>query len=456
MEARQVRTAADARKIIQERGLTHVKVGVHDIDGVLRGKYLHVDKFSGALDGNFGFCDVVLGWDSNDQLYDNVTYTGWHTAYPDAAVRIIPESCREIATEPGNLLFLCEFDAAAEAICPRGVLRRVLERALEMGFEAKCGFEYEFFVFAETAQSIRDKGYRNLKPVSPGFFGYSMLRNSVLSDWYRDLLAMCETMDMSIEGLHTETGAGVMEAALRVSGALDAADKAALFKLYAKVLAQKREWLATFMAKWSKDWPGCGGHMHMSLWQAGTDKSAFYDETGAHRMSDTMRHFVGGQQALMPEILAMVAPTVNSYRRLIPGFWAPTAASWGVENRTTALRVIPGSAKSTRVEYRVAAADANPYLALAAAIGAGLYGIAHKIEPGEPIKGNSYERKHPAKAQLPRTLMEAAGRLKASKPARELFGDAFVDHYAATREWEEREFRKAVTDWELDRYMEII
>jgi glutamine synthetase len=137
MDPRQVKTAADARKIIQERGLTHVKVGVHDIDGVLRGKYLHVDKFSGAIDGNFGFCDVVLGWDSNDQLYDNVTYTGWHTAYPDAAVRIIPESCREIATEPGNLLFLCEFDAGAEALCPRGVLRRVLDRAHEMGFEAK-------------------------------------------------------------------------------------------------------------------------------------------------------------------------------------------------------------------------------------------------------------------------------------------------------------------------------
>jgi len=127
-----------------------------------------------------------------------------------------------------------------------------------------------------------------------------------------------------------------------------------------------------------------------------------------------------------------------------------------VENRTTSLRVIPGSAKSTRVEYRVAAADANPYLALAAAVGSGLWGVENKVDPGEPIKGNSYEIEHPEKAQLPRTLMEAAGRLKASTAARELFGDAFVDHYSATREWEEREFRKAITEWELDRYMEII
>ena len=454
MEPRQVKTAADARRILQERGLRHVKVGVHDIDGVLRGKYLHIDKFSGALDGGMGFCDVVLGWDSNDQLYDNVTYTGWHTAYPDANVRILPETCREIATEPGNLLFLCEFVDKAEEICPRGVLRRVLARAAKLGFEVKVGFEYEFFVFAETAFSIREKGFKNLKPISPGFFGYSMLRNSVLSDWYRDLLAMCETMDMGIEGLHTETGAGVLEAALRVKDGLGAADSAALFKLYTKVLAQKRDWLATFMAKWSKDWPGCGGHMHMSLWKDG--RSVFHDDAGPHRMSDTMRHFVGGQRALMPELLAMVASNVNSYRRLIPGFWAPTVSSWGVENRTTSLRVIPGSAKSTRVEYRVAAADANPYLALAAAVGSGLWGVENKIDPGEPIKGNSYEIEHPEKAQLPRTLMEAAGRLKASTAARELFGDAFVDHYSATREWEEREFRKAITEWELDRYMEII
>jgi len=454
MDPRQVKTAADARKIVKERGLTHIKVGVHDIDGILRGKYIHIDKFHSALEGGFGFCDVVLGWYSNDQLYDNVAYTGWHSGYPDANVRILPDTCRDIATEPGNLMFLCEFVDRAEEICPRGVLRRVLARAAKMGFEVKVGFEYEFFIFAETMFSIREKGYRNLKPISPGFFGYSVLRNSVLADFYKDLLAMCETMDMGIEGLHTDTGAGVLEAALRVGDALPSADRAALFRLFTKVLAQKRDWLATFMAKWSKDWPGCGGHMHMSLWKGG--KSAFYDEKAPHRMSTTMRHFVGGQRALMPETLAMVASTVNSYRRLIPGFWAPTDATWGVENRTTALRVIPGSAKSTRVEYRVAAADANPYLALAAAVGAGLWGIENKIEPGEPIKGNSYAVKHPVKSQLPRTLMEAAGRLKGSRPARNLFGDAFVDHYSATREWEEREFRKAITDWELERYMEII
>ncbi len=169
-----------------------------------------------------------------------------------------------------------------------------------------------------------------------------------------------------------------------------------------------------------------------------------------------MRWFIGGQQALMPEFLAMVACTVNSYTRLIPGFWAPTEATWGIENRTCALRAIPGSAKSQRVEYRIAAADINPYIALSAAIGSGLWGIEHKIEPDAAIVGNSYEKKHPAKRQLPRNLWDAAQRLKASKPARALFGDIFVDHYAGTREWEEREYRKAITDWQLQRYFEII
>jgi glutamine synthetase len=455
MQPRDVRSAADARRIVEERKLTHVKVAVTDIDGVMRGKYLGKDKFLSALDNGFGFCDVVLGWDSNDQLYDNVAYTGWHTAYPDAPVRVLPETCRDLPTEPGGLFFLAEFAEGAEAICPRGVLRRTIGRARKLGFDPMSAVEYEFFVFEETPHSVREKNYRNLKPITPGFFGYSVLRSSVWSDFYRDYLALCEGMDMGLEGLHTETGAGVLEAAIRVDDTLASADKAALFKTFTKVFAQKRGLMATFMAKWSRDWPGQSGHIHVSL-KNGKGKSAFHDPKAPHRMSPLMRHFVGGQQALMPELLAMVAPTVNSYTRLIPGFWAPTHATWGVENRTTALRVIPGSAKSQRVEYRIAAADGNPYLALAVALGSGLWGIEHKIEPDAPIDGNSYDKKHAAKRGLPSTLWEAAQRLKASKAARQLFGDAFVDHYAATREWEEREYRKQITDWQLQRYFEIV
>ena len=446
---------AETARILTERGIEHVKIGVFDTDGIMRGKYLARDKFLAAFKKGLGFCDVILGWDSNDQLYDNTKFTGWHTAYPDAMVRLLPETWRDIPFEPKTLLVLGEFAGRAEAVCPRGTLRRVLERAAGMGYAVSAAAEFEFFVFDETPQTIRDKGYRQLKTLTPGNFGYSMLRSGVHAGLYHELLDLSQSMRFPIEGLHTETGPGVLEAALTYCDALEAADRAALFKTFAKILAQRHGVMATFMAKWSSSVPGQSGHLHISL-RTLEGGSVFHDPSKPHDMSDQMRWFLGGQQALMPEFLAMVAGTVNSYSRLVPGYWAPTSATWGVENRTTALRVIRGGASSQRVEYRIAAADINPYIALSAAIGSGLWGIEHRIEPDAPIVGNSYDQEHPLERSLPATLYEAAERLIESKPARELFGDEFVEHYAATRQWEEREFRKAITDWELARYFEII
>ena len=455
MDPRRVKSAADARKIVNARRATHVKVGVFDADGILRGKYMAREKFLASLDGGFGFCDVVMGWDANDQLYDNTVATGWHTGYPDAAIRVLPETCRELPGEGDTLFFLGEFAPPMDAVCPRAALRRVLAAAETMGYRVTAGFEYEFFVFEETPHSIREKRYRDPKPLAPGYFGYSILRNSVHADLYRDILETCERMDFGLEGLHEETGAGVLEAAIKKADGLAAADKAALFKTFVKVALQRRGLIATFMAKWSPKWPGSSGHIHISL----ADKQGrplFHDSKKPHGMSNLMRHFVGGQQRLMPEMLAMVASTVNSYRRLIPGFWAPTDASLGVDNRTCALRLIPGGAKSQRVEYRVAAADANPYLALAAALASGLWGIKNKAEPEAMVTGNAYDKKFPKRLALPRTLWDAAQALKGSTVARQYLGDPFVEHFAATREWEEREFRRHISDWELERYFEII
>ncbi|MCH7958763.1 MAG: glutamine synthetase [Candidatus Hydrogenedentes bacterium] len=455
MSSHKAMTASQVRSLIESEEIVYIKIGVFDVDGILRGKYMHRDKFLSAMDEGFGFCDVVLGWDSNDQLYDSSTYTGWHTAYPDAPVRVLPETCRRIPFEENTVLLLGEFEGEAEKICPRGVLRRVLERAESMGFSVLSSFEFEFFLFEETPHSVREKGYRDLKPITPGFFGYSVLRNSVHAEYYHELLDTCEAMGFPLEGLHTETGPGVLEAALQHTEGLESADRAALFKTFTKVLAQRRGWMATFMAKWSQDWPGQSGHIHVSL----KDKNGgtpFYDADKPDSISDTMRWFIGGQQALMPELLSMVACTVNSYSRLIPGFWAPTHANWGVDNRTCALRAISGSAAAQRVEYRIAAADINPYISLAAALGSGLWGIGNEIEPTDPVKGNAYAKKFPKALDLPKTLFDAAQKLRKSKAAKELFGDAFVEHYAQSREWEEREFRKSITHWELERYFEII
>lgn len=458
LEVNQVRTVEQAKQIVLNRGLKHIKLGLTDMDGVIRGKYMSRDKFFSALDNGFGFCDVVLGWDSSDKLYENpgVDYTGWHTGYPDAPVRILPETCRELHDEPDMLFFLAEFADQAEQICPRGILRKTIDKAANMGFKVKAAFEYEFFLFDETPDSVRDKNYQNLQPLTPGFFGYSMLRSSVYSELYHDLLAMCETMDFPLEGLHTETGPGVWEAAITVDEALRSADKASLFKTFVKVWAQRNDLMATFMAKWSNDYPGQSGHIHVSLQQEKDGQSVFFQDNAEHNMSEIQRQFVAGQQKYMPELCAMYAQTVNAYSRMVPGFWAPTDATWGVENRTTALRVIPGSEKSQRVEFRLGAADANPYIALAAALGSGLMGIEQKLELVPQTKGNAYEQTFPEEWALPETLDVAAYRFSKSSIAKDLFGEAFVKHYAETRKWESREFRAQITDWELQRYFEII
>lgn len=455
MEPIRIETAEEAKELIENSEFRSVKVGVFDMDGVLRGKYISRSKFLSALEKGFGFCDVVLGWDSNDQLYDNVDITGWHTGYPDAAVRILPQTARKLPMEDDSLFFLGEFVGPAEQVCPRGVLRRVVEKCKDMGFNPFSALEYEFFLFQETPESVREKGYRNLKPWTPGNFGYSVLRNSVHAGFYHDLLDIAYEMDFEIEGLHTETGPGVLEAAIAVDESVRSADKAALFKTFTKVLAQRHDLMATFMAKWSPDYPGQSGHIHISL-QDLDGNNAFYDANEEGCVSKLQRHFTAGCQRLMPEILAMVASSVNSYTRLIPGFWAPTNPTWGIENRTCALRVIGGSPKAQRLEYRIAAADANPYLALAAALMSGLHGIENELEPTAPVVGNAYDLKPDPATALPATLWEAAQRLRACQPARDFLGDTFVDHFAATREWEEREFRKHITDWEMERYFEII
>ena len=452
-----IKTAQEALDLIEKRGIKRIKLATTDIDGILRGKYINKEKFISVLKSGLGFCDVIFGWDSKDELYAKDSITGWSDAFPDALGQIDISTCRELPLEENSLLFLVDFENGGKHrdVCPRTLLKRVINQGKEIGLSFKAAAEFEFFMFNETPKSVREKDYKNLENFTPGMFGYSLLRNSVHADFYHDLMDLCINMDMPIEGLHTETGPGVIEAALLYGDILKSADDAVLFKTFTKVLAQQKSLMATFMAKWSNKYPGQSGHLHISAtFEDG--KSAFFDKNKKDTISDQMRWFIGGQQKLMPELLAMISPTCNSYTRLIPGFWAPTQATWGVDNRTCALRAINGGEKSQRVEYRVTAADINPYIALSAALGSGIWGIKNKIEPTEPIVGNAYQKELPSEFSFPRTLGEAARKLKESKIAREIFGDVFVDHYSMSREWEESEQLKAITDWQLDRYFEII
>lgn len=449
-------------KEYRSKGASRAKIAITDIDGVLRGKYISLEKFESVFKSTGSFCDCVFGWDVADILYENdIKFTGWHTAYPDALFKLDATSERWLEDE-GVPFFLGEFvqddGASPHEICPRNVLKRILKRAEKLGFNFNLAFEYEFFVFNETSHSVREKNYRNLKPLTPGMFGYSVIRNSTYSDLFNEFMDYCESMKMNLEGLHCETGPGVWEAAIRYDQALMAVDKATLFKTFSKVFFQKRDLIATFMARWNLNYPGQSGHIHLSPICLKTGRNLFYDKNDSDLMSETMKYFIAGMIRYMKPFLALTTPTINSYTRLVKGFWAPTASTWGIENRTCSLRAITGSESSQRVEYRVAAADGNPYLSAAAIIAAGLLGIEEKLPLPEPIKGNAYEIQDtlPKDMQLPSCLKDSVANLRASKKASEVFGIDFIHHFIKTREWEVLEYEKAITDWQLERYFEII
>ncbi len=430
-----------------------VKLAITDIDGVLRGKVMSFDKFRAIAEKGFGFCDVVFGWDTEDQAYDNGAFTGWHTGYPDVMAVVDTGTLRRVPWEGGLPFFLA--DLAGGPVCPRSLLKKMIGQATELGYSAFFSQEFEWFNFKALAEGGEVRSFKELKPISNGMFGYSILRASQGSEYFHALFDNLKQFGVPLEGLHTETGPGVYEAAILYSDVLEAADRAVLFKTGVKEIASRHGILPTFMAKVSETLPGCSGHVHQSLWTADGSRNLFYDGESPVGMSPLMESYIAGQLFCLPYVLPMYAPTVNSYKRLVEGAWAPTTLTWAIDNRTTALRALPGGASSTRLETRVVGSDSNPYLAMAACLATGLYGVRNGLKLTIPAtKGSGYADK--AAGVLPRNLWEATQAMKGSGLARELFGEVFTDHFTRTREWEWRQFAQVVTDWELKRYFEII
>jgi len=452
------KSVKDAINSIKENPSIKVKIAVTDIDGILRGKVVSKEKFLSIAEGGFGFCDVVFGWDSGDKAYDNSRFTGWHTGYPDAQACLDLLTYREIPWEkelPLVLADFCDDSGGPLDVCPRGLLKNIREACLVSGFQPVFSQEFEWFNFQETPQELYDKQFTNIRPLTPGMFGYSMLRSSMNSDYFNDLFDLLNKFDIPLEGLHTETGPGVYEAAISYSEVVEAADRATLFKNSVKEIAYRHGIMASFMAKWNENYPGCSGHIHQSLWDMDFKKNLFYHQGREYKISPLMEHYIAGQLHCMPHILPMYAPNINSYKRLVAGAWAPTTLTWGLDNRTTALRVMAGSPDSTRLETRVCGSDVNPYLAMSAALASGLYGISKQLSlEQEPTVGNGYEETRHGK--LPSSLLEATKLMQGSDIAKELFGSGFVEHFVQSRIWECRQFAPAVTDWELKRYFEII
>ncbi len=445
----------DLKEYMQQQNKEQVKFAFADIDAVLRGKVISKQKFLDTLEQGIGFCDVVFGWDSNDQAYDHVKLTGWHTGYPDKTADIDLSTFRKIPWQNDLIFFLADFSRDNVPACSRTLLKKVQAACKEMGFRAEFAQEFEWFNFKETPQTLEQKQFTSIEPLTPGMFGYSILRTSMQDEFYFDLIKQLNGFNIPIEGIHTETGPGVYEAAIAHDEVLNAADKATLFKTAVKEIAYKHGIMASFMAKWNEKLPGCSGHVHQSLWTTDNKQNLFYDEADPNKMSETMKHYLAGLLHCLPHVLPMYAPTINSYKRLVEGAWAPTTITWGIENRTTAFRIINPSHKSTRIELRVPGSDSNPYLAMAASLASGLYGIKHKLPLTIPAtEGNGYLQKE--NGVLPSSLLEATKQMHQSALAKELLGEEFVEHFAETRLWEHRQFAKHVTDWELKRYFEII
>ncbi len=457
------RSIPEILQLLTEQEAEKVKLAIADTDGVLRGKMISFDKFRSIVEKGFGFCDVVFGWDSADAAYDNARYTGWHTGYPDATAVVDIQSFRRLPWEKDTPFFLADFrDAQGHdlPVCPRSLLKKIKQQAVDAGYQASFAQEFEWFNFISDTQDDSGNGgprggFAGRIPLTTGMFGYSILRASQQSAYFHALFDQLRAFDIPLEGLHTETGPGVYEAAILYSDVLEAADRAILFKTAVKEIAYRHGVFASFMAKPSEQLPGCSGHVHQSLWGADGKQNLFYDAKTPSGISPLMEHYIAGQLFCLPHILPLFAPTVNSYKRLVEGAWAPTTITWGIDNRTTALRALPGGASSARLETRVVGSDTNPYLAMAGCLAAGLYGIRNKLKLSiPPTTGSGYA--DTKNGVLPKNLWEATQAMKASPLAKELFGETFTEHFTATREWEWRQFSKAVTDWEFKRYSEII
>lgn len=433
-----------------------VRFAVTDIDGVCRGKHLSAEKAIAMLNGGGTIASAVFGWDIADELYDNVGFTGFHTGYPDIGLHLDPSTARQLPWDDQRWLILGEHvkqDGSPLPICPRQVLKRVLGKADQLGYAPKVGMEFEWFVLKETEESVRAKHFHGLDTATHGLTNYSPFRIDAQHGFVRDLFDFLPAMNIPLEALHTEAGPGNFEAAIRYGDALLSADRAVLFKQAVREIGRRHGLLNTFMAKFSQRYAGCGGHMHQSLWRDG--HNAFHDPAAEHGISETMRHFIAGQLRLLPELFPLYAPFINSYKRLVDGNLAPTKPTWAIDNRNASLRVIPGSASSLRLETRTPGADANPYLAIAAALASGLYGIEHKLAlQDDAVQGDNAGAEH--LQRLPRTLAEATEALDRSTLARELLGDEFVTHFVQTRQWEVRRYNQAVTDWEMRRYLELV
>lgn len=447
---RSLSTAVDVVAALEADDIDVVHVGIFDLDATFRERRLPRQQLIDFLAGHYSFVDVLHQWDTADSVHEGAS------RFVDERVQIDLATLRDYPFEPNAALMIADFAGPSLERSPRVLLERQVERAAAMGFAVKASLEFEFIVLEESAASLRDKGFEHLVPYPRDNRCWSGLTAATHADFVAQLEQLMGTLEIPLFSLGLELGPGCFEATLAADEPLRAADDAALFKLYTKAYCRRHGLTGSFMAQLSTDFPGLSGHVHLSLVDVDSGEPLFWDDAAEDHISATMRHFTGGMLSLMPETVVMVAHTVNAYRRMVPGNWAPRTPTWGIGNYTAAVRAMNRTPESARIEYRVPAADTNPYLAIAAALATGLWGIENQCEVPDPVAGNATEVVPEGIGPLPGDLGAAADRLHAGEISRKLFGDPFVDYFAASRRAEVAAFRKHVSAFERARYLEAM
>lgn len=431
-----------------------------DMYGRLMGKRMSGHFFlESVAEAGMHACDYLLACDMEMDPVPGYEFASWEKGYGD--VHCVPDlsTLRRAAWLPRTAIVLCdvESDRGHEPVevSPRRMLRRQLDRAREMGFTVMAGTEIEFYVFDETYESARAKHYHDLATMGSYIEDYHILQGTKEDVVVGAIRRALDESGVPVECTKGEWGPGQQELNTRYSEALEQADRAVIYKHAAKEVAHGLGKAVTFMAKWNEKLAGSGMHIHLSLWDAegGTNTFEGTGRVGPVEASETFRHFLGGWIARAREFSSFYAPYVASYKRYQAGSFAPTGIAWSYDNRTAGFRAV-GRGQSLRVECRIPGADANPYVALAASLAAGLDGVANGIEPPEIFEGDIYQA-----ADLPRvpgTLREATAELERSAAARAAFGDSVVDHYLHFLRTEQRKFDEVVTCWERERFFERV
>ncbi len=446
-------TFSDLQAMAEDGSIDTVIVGFTDHYGRLMGKRFDADFFCDSIDEGTHACRYLFTVDMEMEPLEGFEFADWSGGYGD--MHLVPDldTLRIAAWADRTAIVLCdvvEGEDGIVSVSPRTILQRQVDALGRANVGSAAASELEFFIFRDSYQTAHAKDYRDVQAAGWYVEDYHLLQSERTEDFVGPARRALKASGVPVESSKGEAATGQHEINLRYAPAMEMADRHVVMKQCLKALADSKEMSVTFMAKPFPDTPGSSCHLHISLWHDG--RNAFSDGIDGYR-TDIFRWFLGGWMAHTHHLMPFYAPTVNSYKRYQDASWAPTRIAWSTDNRTAGFRVV-GSGNSLRIECRIPGADANPYLAFAAALASGLDGIANKTEPPPPADGDQYAAFH--EQRVPSTLAEANEAFRSSAESVRLLGDEVVAHYGRFFQMEYDAYNRAVTDWERRRYFERI